>query len=157
MAAGPLNLNNNALLAARDNAVSACKCFQLLWQPSSADLRATVSKIVRNFGEQVNGEALLPRWVSTLAVFVDGEEMAPVYSLLLELIARGHSSVSPSTDAATHVTKVLVSALENADLPASLQRPMAQALKTYVSSIPPGGPTFAIPPHVEAKVVALLE
>ncbi|KAL8277567.1 hypothetical protein RQP46_009999 [Phenoliferia psychrophenolica] len=139
IAVGPLDLARNDLLAARDNCISA------------------LSKILRNFGDQVNGEALLPRWVSTLPVFVDSEEMAPVYSLLLELIARGHSSVSPATDAATHVTKVLVSALENSDLPPSLHRPMAQALKTYVSSIPAGGPTFSIPPHVEAKVIALLE
>ncbi|KAK4700385.1 hypothetical protein P7C70_g5863, partial [Phenoliferia sp. Uapishka_3] len=139
IAAGPLDLNNNAHTAARDNAVSA------------------LSKIIRNFGDQLNAEVLLPRWVATLPVFVDGEEMAPVYSLLLDLIARGHSSVSPSTDAALHVTKVLVAAMENSDLPPILHRPIAQALKSYVSSIPAGGPTFEIPAHVEAKVVALLE
>lgn len=54
-----------------------------------------VSKIIRNLGDQVNGEALLPRWVAALPVFVDPEEMSPVYGLLLELIARLAPPFSP--------------------------------------------------------------
>lgn len=101
--------------------------------------------------------------------------MTPVYTLLLELIVRygnfqytpgclnaylfsftsGHPSVSPTSDVAQHIVKVLVSALENEVLPPSLHRPIAQGLKTYLGTVP-GGELIEIPPHVQAKAAALL-
>ncbi|KAM0755210.1 ARM repeat-containing protein [Meredithblackwellia eburnea MCA 4105] len=137
-AVGALDMNDQQLLAARDNAVSA------------------LSKILRFQGDQVSADALLPRWVAALPIFVDEDEMSPCYTLLLDLIARGHASVLPASGAAPHVVKVLVSALENKELPASIQRPIAQALKTYVAGAMESGIAVQVSPEVEAKVVALL-
>lgn len=135
-----------------------------------------VSKIIRSLGDsdKLDTNGLLSRWVLSLPVLVDGEEMTPTNTLLMELIARsvfllppssyhadasplsGHPSVSPTSDVAHHVLKCLVAALQAEDLSPSLQRPIAQTLKTYVSSMP-GGASIDIPADVQAKVVGLLE
>ena len=45
-----------------------------------------VAKIIS--ANKSSAEAILPRWVNSLPIFVDAEEMTPANNLLLELISR---------------------------------------------------------------------
>lgn len=49
---------------------------------------STVSRIIRSMGDRLHSPELLTRWVLALPVLVDGDEMIPAMTLLLELIAR---------------------------------------------------------------------
>lgn len=112
----------------------------------------TVAKIIRHC-PKLNADALLPRWIASLPVFVDAEEMTPAATLLLELMARGHASVAPNSPVAQHIIKALVSNLQSEVLPAGLETPLAQALKAYVGGIPGG--VQALPGDVQGKIAAL--
>lgn len=57
-------------ILARDNAVSA------------------VGKLIRFAGHAVDAKALTPRWVASLPIELDGEEMEGAYALLLDLVAK---------------------------------------------------------------------
>ncbi|ORY82352.1 armadillo-type protein [Leucosporidium creatinivorum] len=128
---GEVDTSDNDLLLARDNSVSA------------------LSKIIRH-SSKVNADALLPRWIGALPVFVDAEEMTPTNTLLLELMARNHPSIAPTSPVAPHIVKSLVSTLQSEVLPAGLETPLAQALKAYLGTVPGG--LQQIPEDVQAKL-----
>lgn len=87
----PVDEHDSEGLLARDNAVSAGMCWcssQSDWTLLTACLSCpAVARIIR-FCPKVDAEAILPRWVATLPVFLDAEEMEPTSTLLMELMAR---------------------------------------------------------------------
>lgn len=89
---GPIDMSDNDSLAARDNAISACKFNLFLFSRFVPDFyhfrRVQVSRIIRSMGDRLQSPELLTRWVLALPVLVDGDEMIPAMNLLLELILR---------------------------------------------------------------------
>ncbi|KAM0788088.1 hypothetical protein ACM66B_001257 [Microbotryomycetes sp. NB124-2] len=130
---GPVDTSDEQVLVARDNAVSA------------------LGKIIKALSHRSDVQALLPRWIDTLPVLVDGDEMTSTNELLISLIAHDHPSVSPSSSSpavAQHVIQCFVATLQSDEVPATLEAPVARALKAYLTRVPP----VELPPDVLDKL-----
>jgi hypothetical protein len=66
----------------------------------------------------------------------------------------GHPSVAPTSPAATHIVKALVSSLQSDILPGTLTQPLSQALKSHLSGMPDGS-KITLPQDVRDKLAAL--
>jgi hypothetical protein len=77
---------------------------------------------------------ILPEWLGGLPIRADIEEMEPCYSLLLDIIAREHPSVSPESQlVANMVLNILVTAIQDPKLPFHLREPLEVALRSYLA------------------------
>ncbi|KAK4047556.1 importin subunit beta-3 [Microbotryomycetes sp. JL201] len=116
---GPVDTVDSDALSARDNAVSA------------------LGKIIKALSHRPDVQALLPKWIESLPVLVDGDEMTATNELLISLIANNHPCVSPSNGAvARHIVKCFVATLQADEIPATLEAPVARALKEYMLRMP---------------------
>lgn len=73
---------------------------------------------------------------------------------LFALYRSGHPSVAPTSTAAHHLVKALVSSLQSDILPGGLEQPLTQALKALLSAMP-GGARVSLPQDVRDKLSAV--
>lgn len=77
---------------------------------------------------------ILPEWLGGLPLRADVDEMEPCYSLLLDIIAREHLSVSPDSSLiANTVLNILTTAIQDKKLPPRLQDPLQVAFHSYLA------------------------